>query len=423
MRELSRCPEGGATPRRRRRSKGWRILSAPLSFRCPTPRRRTSMSHIHVERREDAEGLVDALARAERIALDCEAAGFHRYSDRLCLAQITAMGATWTIDPLSFDPTDLLREPLERPDLPVVMHGSDFDLRLLSRDLGIRIRGLVDTQVYAALLAEEGLGLASLLESRFGVKLTKKYQRADWAERPLTDGMLEYAASDTMYLERLLDILAEELDAMGRSTWATEECLALESIADLSRNEAEPVDPVTRIKGARHLPSREVAAIRAALGWRDEIAQKRDRAVFRVIGDTPLIEAVGSHPQRVEDLVAIKGFPGGLARADGKELLSRLRAVRELDESDLVPYPKHVRRGPVRPPPELEQTVDRLKAVRNRTAETIGLPRGTLLSNAVLIEIARAAPKTLEDLGEIDGMRRWKIGVAGEALLQSLNSD
>ena len=95
---------------------------------------------------------------------------------------------------------------------------------------------------------------------------------------------------------------------------------------------------------------------------RPQIARDRDRAVFRVVGDTPLIEAVGSHPRRVEELAAIKGFPGGLARAEGKELLRRLHAVREMDESELVPYPKHVRRGPGRPPPELEATVDRLKA-------------------------------------------------------------
>jgi ribonuclease D len=378
------------------------------------------MSHIHVEHPGDADALVDALGRADRIALDCEAAGFHRYSDRLCLAQVTALGSTWTIDPLAFDATDLLREPLEREDLPIVMHGADFDLRLLSRDLGIRIRGLVDTQVYAALLGEEGLGLASLLESRIGVKLSKKYQRADWADRPLTAGMLEYAASDTMHLERLIDILSGELAAMGRSSWAQEECLALEAVADLPSDDSDALDPVTRIKGARHLPPREVTAIRAALTWRDEIAKQRDRAVFRVIGDTPLIEAVGSHPRRVEDLVAIKGFPGGLARAEGKDLLRRLRDVRELDEAELIPYPKNVRRGPGRPPPELEATVDRLKAVRNSTAEEVGLPRGTLLSNAVLLEIARAAPKTLQELSEVEGMRAWKVEVAGDGLLEAL---
>ena len=379
------------------------------------------MSHIHLERRQDADPLAKALTNAGRIALDCEAAGFHRYSDRLCLVQVTVDGATWTVDPLAFDLRELLQEALERPDLPIVMHGADFDLRLLSRDLGIHVRGLMDTQIYAALLGEEGLGLASLLKSRFSIELSKKYQRADWADRPLTEDMLEYAASDTMHLERLLDILSRELDGMGRSTWATEECLALESVSVMSASgDAKPLDPVTRIKGVRHLPVREVAAIRTALSWRDAIARERDRAVFRVIGDKPLIEAVGSQPRRVEDLIAIKGFPSGLARSEGKDLLRQLRTVRESDEADLIPYPKGIRRGTVRPPPELEATVERLKDVRNSIAEEIGLPRGTLLSNAVLLELARANPMTLEDLTGVESMRAWKVDVAGEALLQAL---
>tara|TARA_Y100001934_G_scaffold20539_1_gene23455 strand:+ start:4000 stop:5148 length:1149 start_codon:yes stop_codon:yes gene_type:complete len=382
------------------------------------------MSHIHVERRKDAGELADALAGAERIALDCEAAGFHRYSDRLCLVQVTIDGATWTIDPLAFDPTDLLRDALESADLPIVMHGADFDLRLLSRDLGIRVSGLQDTQIYAALLGEEGLGLASLLESRFGVELAKKYQRADWAERPLTKDMLEYAASDTRYLERLVDVLSEELDRMGRSAWATEECLALEAVsAKATSEDRQPVDLVTRIKGVRHLPVREVAAIRTALSWRDGIARQRDRAVFRVIGDKTLIEAVGSRPRRVEDLLAIKGFPTGLARTEGKALIRRLRAIRESDKADLIPYPKGVRRGPARPPPELEAVVERLKAVRNSIAEQLEIPRGTLLSNAVLLEIARVKPLTLEDLAGFQAMRAWKIDIAGEALLATLRND
>ena len=382
------------------------------------------MSHIHVERRKDAGELADALAGAERIALDCEAAGFHRYSDRLCLVQVTIDGATWTIDPLAFDPTDLLRDALESADLPIVMHGADFDLRLLSRDLGIRVSGLQDTQIYAALLGEEGLGLASLLESRFGVELAKKYQRADWAERPLTKDMLEYAASDTRHLERLVDVLSEELDRMGRSAWATEECLALEAVsAKATSEDRQPVDLVTRIKGVRHLPIREVAAIRTALSWRDGIARQRDRAVFRVIGDKTLIEAVGSRPRRVEDLLAIKGFPTGLARTEGKALIRRLRAIRESDKADLIPYPKGVRRGPARPPPELEAVVERLKAVRNSIAEQLEIPRGTLLSNAVLLEIARVKPLTLEDLAGVQAMRAWKIDIAGEALLATLRND
>jgi len=376
------------------------------------------MSHIHVQSLADADSLVDALSNAPRLALDCEAAGFHRYSDKLCLVQLTVGDRTWVVDPLAFDLTPLLRGPLERPDVGVVMHGADFDLRLLSRDLGIRIHGLVDTQIQASLIGVEGLGLASLLEEHFGVKLSKKYQRADWAERPLTDGMLEYAADDTRYLERLTDILDQELARLGRTAWAGEEYLALETISDDSREDEEPEDPVVRVKGARDLPPPQVAAIREALAWRDEIARESDRAPFRVIGDPPLTQAAMGNPARVEELTEIRGFPRGLAREHGKELIRRLQAIAQLPESELVGYPRHVRRGPGRPPPELEVAVERLKAVRNRRAEEIRLPRGTLMSNALLLAIARAAPTTMDELLQVDGMRRWKAEVAGDRLLE-----
>lgn len=380
------------------------------------------MSHVHVRSAAEAEGLSKALATAPRFALDCEAAGFHRYSDRLCLVQLTVGDETWVVDPLAFDIAPLLRGPLEAPGITVIMHGADFDLRLLSRDLGIRLRGLVDTQIQAQLIGEQALGLSSLLESRLGVKLSKKYQRADWADRPLTDGMLEYAASDTRYLAQLTDLLAADVEARGRTAWAEEEFLALEEVSDLDTEDDPPEDPVVRIKGARDLPPRHVHAIREAYRWRDEIARERDRAPFRIIGDKPLIEAVGLRPRRAEELMEVNGFPARLAREEGKELLRRLHAVAELPESELVPYPRGVRRGPGRPPPELESLVDRLKAVRNRTADEVGLPKGALLSNAMLLEVAQAAPGTVEELLALPGMRRWKADVVGERLLEVLRA-
>jgi len=378
------------------------------------------MSHIHIVSLAETEGLERDLESADRIALDCEAAGFHRYSDRLCLLQITISERTYVVDPLAFDPSDLLRPALEREDIPIVMHGADFDLRLLSRDLGIRLRGLVDTQISAALIGVEGLGLASLLSERLDVHLSKKYQRADWADRPLTEGMLEYAASDTRYLTTLSDLLIAELDTLGRRPWAEEEWQALETVADAPATTDNPVDPVTRVKGARDLAPRHVAALREALKWRDEIARDRDRAPFRVIGDPPLIEAVARKPHRVEELMEIKGFPRGLAREEGKVLLRRLDAVAAMPDDELEGYPKGERRGPGRPPPELEATVDKLKAVRNQVAENLGLPRGTLLANAVIIEIARYAPGSREAFLEVAGMRRWKADVLADPMLAAL---
>jgi ribonuclease D len=377
------------------------------------------MSHVHVQSARGAEGLGAELARTKRFALDCEAAGFHRYSDRLCLLQLSTERETWVIDPLAFDPSDLLRPALENPAVTVVMHGADFDLRLLRRDLGVQLRGLFDTQIAAQLVGEETLGLAGLLESRLGVRLSKKYQRADWAERPLLEPMLEYAADDTRYLMALADRLRGELVAAGRLAWAEEECRALEAVAGTTPEDAdEPDDPVIRIRGARHLSARQVTALREALAWRDEIARAKDRAPFRVIAEEPLVDAVATWPKTLAELTSIKGFPSRLAAEEGQALVRRLADVATLADSQLKPYPRGPRRGASRITPEMEALAERLKTVRNRKADELRLPRGTLLSNAVLLEVARAMPRSREALASVEGMRRWKVDVLGDDFLK-----
>jgi ribonuclease D len=302
------------------------------------------------------------------------------------------------------------------------MHGADYDLRLLDRDLGVQLAGLFDTQIAAAMLGKSALGLAALLETHLGVKLSKKYQRADWAQRPLDEGMLEYAASDTRYLMELADILTAELRAAKRESWAVEEAQALQSTVRALRDEPElePEDPVGRVKGARDLPPRDVHALRVALMWRDELARARDRAPFRVVGDAQLLEAVRQTPEDRSGLRAIKGFPRGLAREDGDELLRRFRQVAELPDEELIGYPRFRRRGPGRPPPEVEEVAERLKSVRNQSAQRLQLDRGTLLPNALITAIALENPSNAEALAGIAGVRGWQVAVAGEALLEAL---
>ncbi|HKJ01887.1 MAG TPA: HRDC domain-containing protein [Longimicrobiales bacterium] len=378
------------------------------------------MPYVHITDEVQATGLRDDLHRSRRFALDCEAAGFHRYSDRLCLLQVTTDAATYIVDPLAFDVTDLFRGPLEDPDVEIVMHGADYDLRLLDRDVGIRMQGLFDTQVAASILGESALGLQALLESRLGVTLSKKYQRADWAERPLKDGMLEYAADDTRYLMELADLLVADLKAANRTTWAFEECRALEANALDRPTDEAPEDPVTRVKGARDLTPREVHALREALDWRDGLARERDKAPFRIVGDPPLLEAVLRRPLDVRELADIRGFPGGIARSDGDALLRRFDAVAQLPDAQLRPYPRNTRRGPGRPPPEVEELAERLKAARNKQAAAVGLDRGTLLPNALVTAVAMEAPADLEAMRSIDGIRGWQVEVVGPALLEIL---
>ena len=377
------------------------------------------MSFQYIDREQDSERLSVALDSEQPFALDCEAAGFHRYSDRLCLVQVTtAGGEDFILDALAFDVGSVLRGPLENPDVPVLMHGADYDLRLLDRDVGISLRGLVDTQVAASLLGESALGLAALLEKHLDIRLAKKCQRADWAKRPLPEEMLDYAASDTRYLHELVRLLQLELTSSGRMSWAQEEYRNLEEVR---WEDSSDEDPVSRVKAARDLTPRQVAMLREALAWRDGIAQSQDRAPFRVASDQVLVDVALSRPVDPSELGRTKGMNDRLAREFGGDLLGRLERIDALADDDVVGLPRRPR-GPGRPPPEVEELAERLKRVRNQRAADLGIDRGTLLPNAALVEIARVAPQSATDLSSVAGLRQWQLEVVGPGLLKVLGA-
>lgn len=356
------------------------------------------------------------LAGVSTISLDCEAAGFHRYSDRLCLVQLSTPDENLILDPLALDLAALLRPILEDPGVRVVMHGGDYDIRLLDRDLGIRPQGVFDTQIAASLLGASAVGLAALLEKHLGLRLPKTHQRADWAQRPLPEGMLEYAANDTVHLKGLADLLSSALEEKGRGEWAKEEFELLEAI----RWEEESVDPVTRVKGARDLSAREITGLRAVLDWRDEIAQKKDRAPFRVVGDQVLLEVVVRRPRSPSELGELKGFSPHLARQQGQFLLDRLSRVDGLPDDGLEGYPRWQGDGNGRPTPEEEARASRIRDLRTGASSELGLDRGVLLSNAQIMELVRRAPASLPELEAVPGMKRWQLAILGEKVLRIL---
>lgn len=375
------------------------------------------MTYTLVNTSETLERAESQLRGAGRIALDCEAAGFHRYSDRLCLLQLSTPVSTFLLDPLSLELADPLRPILEDPGVEVVMHGADYDLRLLDRDLGINLQGLFDTQTAATLTGASAFGLASLLEDHLGVKLSKAHQRADWAQRPLSEGMLAYAADDTRHLLTLADLLRSRLEEAGRVAWAQEEFRLLEAIR---WEDESSLDPILKVKGARDLSPREATALREALAWRDGIARQSDKAPFRVVGDQVLLTLVLERPADLDALSRMKGVSPRLALRNGRELLDRLERVHNLSDSELVPYPRLRTDGSGRPTPEEETLSAVVRNLRTEKALELEIDRGILLSNAQITEIVRRRPMSLTELQEIPGIRRWQVGLIGAEVLALL---
>lgn len=370
----------------------------------------------YVESERELNAAAERLSGARFVAVDTEAAGYHRYFDRVCLVQLSTRSATFVIDTLAVTRLDALKPVLERPATEVVFHDADYDLRLLSRDFGIQVRGLFDTKVAAQFLGEPSIGLAGLVEKFLGIRLEKAFQRADWARRPLPPEMLEYAAEDTRHLLPLRDLLREALVALGRLEWAEEEFRLHEEIRWTAA--AEDPDAYLRLKGTRDLRPRQLAALRELFGWREAVARARDVAPFRVMSNEALIELARRMPGTAAEVAAVPGVPRSLAGRPTAEVLAAIGRARALPESAL---PARLR-GPGRPPPdpEFDATVERLRAVRDEAAAALVIDRGFLMPRAQLEALARLRPRSLDALAAVPGMRRWQVAALGRRLLEAI---
>ena len=291
---------------------------------------------------ERLEALAVQLSGAALLAIDTEAAGYHRYHDRICLFQVSTRTDTWVIDTLAVSDIAPLTPLLASDAVEVVLHDADYDLRLLARDYGVRVTHLFDTKLAAQILGEPQIGLASLLEKHLGVKLDKKHQRADWAQRPLPDDMIAYAAEDTKHLPRLRDVLRRLLEQTGRLHWAEEE-FRIRVQVDAASTGSDP-DAWLRLKNTRDLKPRHLAALRELHGWREATAAERDVAPFRVMANETLVEIARRLPERLDQLHGIPGLSEALIRRRGNAILDAVARARALPESDLPVRP----RGPGR---------------------------------------------------------------------------
>lgn len=360
--------------------------------------------------------LIAAVRREPRVAVDTEAASFHRYRDRIYLVQISTAQHTALIDPLAVADLAPLGTVLADPQIEKTFHDADYDLRVLDRDYGFRARRLFDTRIAAQLVGEPAIGLAALLEKYAGVKLAKEHQKADWSQRPLPPGMLAYAAADTQHLLTLRDTLEKRLRELGRFDWAAEEFSRLEALRWTGVAEGE-TDPHLRVKGAKGLPPRSLAVFRELHRWREGLAERDDRAPFRVIGNDALLAVSRALPGTIADLTGIKDLPASLARRYGPSLLDAVARGRSLPESDLPRLPR-----PARAPhdPGFDVRVEKLKALRNRVATELGLDAGVLCGRPTLEAVARAQPHNRDELAATGELRKWQIEVLGDALLEAL---
>ena len=392
-----------------------------------------------IQTMSELESLGKQLAKEALLAVDIEADSLHHYFPKVCLIQISTQQHTFLIDPLAVPTMDVLQPLFGGHEAKKIFHGADYDLRSLFRDFAVRVNNLFDTMVASQFVGEKEVGLAAVLEKRFGVLLNKKYQRANWSKRPLRRDMLVYAANDTAHLIRLYQELEQELESKGRLDWVEEECklLALECALGVKPRPAYPRGngqntsgwPINfpgntplfrRFKGAGKMTPRDLAILERLLTFRERRAMKQDRPPFKVFGNHVIRELVKTKPADYSSLKHVAGLPADFMRRYAKGALGAIRRGLELPEDRLPFYPRTPR-----PPrnPQKQARLKRLKSWRDLKAGQLEIESGLLCNNTLLDALAEGNPKDIDSLKAMQGMKGWQTNAFGVEIIEVLQRE
>ena len=335
-----------------------------------------------IETGQQLTDLVAKLKPHDRIAIDTEADSLHCYREKLCLLQISIPERDAIVDPLADVDLAPLRDALANKE--IVLHGADYDLRLLRRNMSFVPQRIFDTSLAARLIGIREFSLAALVKKYFDIELVKGSQKANWAQRPLSSRMAEYAINDTRYLLPLAEHLEKELNSRNRMEWFRQSCQRALDQAAIDRE--RDLDEAWRISGAGALRGRASAVLRELWNWREKEAEAADRPPFHILQNRELLHSA-------------ERFAGGES-PDYKHFSDRRRrAFREAAERALLlperDWPVRPRRSGTRATAEVIKRIEQLRRKRDHAAKDLQIESSLIAPRATLEAIA--ADKTRAD--------------------------
>jgi ribonuclease D len=363
-----------------------------------------SENYVYVRAGAAMERLIQRMRATEKVAVDTEADSLHNYFEKVCLIQLSLGGEHYLVDPLAgLDLTGFL-EALEMK--PLILHGGDYDLRMMRASLGFTPRGDVfDTMIAAQLVGIEQIGLAALIERFFGITMGKEGQKSDWSRRPLTEKQLRYAVNDTRLLEQLADRLGALLNERGRLEWHRESCRAMKEAT--GRINSRDREEAWRLKGSGWLTRRQLAYLRELWHWRDAHARRANVPPFKILGNEQILEVLRwaeCHPG-----APLRQGPKLPRNIDGSRLRTLEEALARAAGLPNAQWPEIRRRDRDQAPrSDCKEQIDALRGECARIAKELEISASTLAPRAALEAIARVRPRTLDEIMVSGGLLRWQ---------------
>ncbi|MES2919454.1 MAG: ribonuclease D [Pseudomonadota bacterium] len=366
------------------------------------------MNIVHITDNAALADLAARLAGRTSLALDTEFMRVDTFHPRLALIQIGDGDTEYLVDPVTItDFSPLL--PMLRQSSPVkLLHACSEDIEVLTRLLGGKPQGILDTQIGCAFLGQ-GLqvGYARALQDNLGVEIRKDESRSDWLQRPLSPGQVTYAALDVKFLPALYEKVRAGLEARKLADWFEADCQLMLDELDYS---PDPALLYRDANNAWRLRRQELAVLRALMQWREESARARDLPRTFLIRNASLFELARKQPGTAQALSAIEDMSPRILRKEGEAILAVIEAARRLPEAE---WPARL---PVPLPRESRDFFDALRKTARAVAEKSGVPEEVLLRK----KHVEALVMGRVDLGPEAPLPRAFRGWRGELLLPVL---
>jgi ribonuclease D len=346
------------------------------------------------------------LAHQPRLAVDTESNSLHAYREQVCLIQFSTPETDYLVDPFRLADLSPLAPIFADPKIEKVFHAAEYDLICLKRDFGYEIVNIFDTMQSARILGYQQVGLDALLGLKFELKVNKRFQKADWGQRPLTPDLLNYARFDTRYLLPLRDLLQVELEAAGRWDLAREEFVRL---AQTNGNDRLGVPAWERVARTQKFTGQQLAVLKELCDWRDVTASRMDRPAFKVIDDRRLSAVAQELPGSLNTLGEFL-TPHQVHRF-GSEVL---RAVSRGRHAGPVERPPRT----ARPSGAFLRRMDLLNQWRKSSAQKHHLESDIILPKCWMHAIAEKNPQTMEKLAALLPDSPWRLEKFGNEILK-----
>jgi len=369
----------------------------------------SEFDHRWVEQPEGLAELSAALATTHELALDTESNSMFAYRERVCLVQLNLVDHThagtprlFAIDPLAFESPGEATSPLVEwlaLGRRVLLHGGEYDVAVMKRELGTSPTNLFDTQAAASMLGFVRTGYANLCGELLDVKLSKEHQQFDWARRPVPPGPRRYALDDVRYLPALARVIEERVRAADLEQEVAIACQAVAGAAPHGgMNDAEKF---WRVVGSERLPREVLARVASLVSWREAEAERRDQPPGRLVSKESLLELARRAPTAARELESF-GLSRRLVADRAESLLAALAQPTAVPEKE--------RRVPGDPLVEARRS--RLKAWRDEESKRREVTAQAVLPTRALEALALGEP----DLAAVPQLGDKRIRMYGSML-------